>query len=204
MYYCLDDALTLTLWNIKQFAPKLLAKKVDLIKDGKNNKSMIERPVIQMKNVKVKKKGKETIITKNMGEYGYLELKPETLDFDMVVRVITPATSNQTLKAIQQNRAKEVVGIVVELLNTGIPPEEVFQEFPTQEIMRNIKIAFGYGEKLSADTKKSAQKKENLQKIKQIQEKLALLTQQSNETIQKPAQPTDAPAPEVPQQLAIG
>lgn len=112
----LDDMLTQTLSNIAQFAPVLLRREIKKKgKDGELDTVIYKRPTIQLRNVKIEKRKNEIIIEEDYGSYGFLELKPETMTGDMLVRIITPTTYNRILSVIEKNKYKELVGNYVEL-----------------------------------------------------------------------------------------
>lgn len=75
----LDDALTKTVCNIKQFAPVLLATTKDVIVDGKVIKKVYQFPKLSIKNVKIEKTEDGPVFTEDLGNMGYLELKPDTI-----------------------------------------------------------------------------------------------------------------------------
>lgn len=107
--------LTHTLYNIAQFAPHLLKKHTDVKVDGKVVGKASVRPQIQVQNVSVKKERGQIVIEEDYGNYGYLELTPETLDGDLTVRITTPSTWNKTLTSLAKDKAKELVSSYLEL-----------------------------------------------------------------------------------------
>jgi hypothetical protein len=72
----LDEALTMMLARIRQFAPALLSETV------KNKKGTVEKtifPKIKIKDYTVEKQNNKDVFTENLGKYGYFELKPEVV-----------------------------------------------------------------------------------------------------------------------------
>ena len=69
----LDEALTMTLSRIKQFAPALYSEK---IKDSKGKLLKTIFPKIRVDDYTVEKKNGQYVFTENIGKYGYFELKP--------------------------------------------------------------------------------------------------------------------------------
>lgn len=169
----LDDALEMTLSNIAQFAPILL-KRVSKVYDDDGNviEEIEQRPTIQVKNVSIKKKKGSQVITESYGDYGYLELKPETLSWDMTVRVVTPNTHNRVLTVIEKNKAKEMIMNYVELSQIYWP-ERIEEVMPLEEIMEKFKTAYGYDRKLVPLTKKREIEKRNEQLLKDMREFLS-------------------------------
>jgi len=114
MNQALDKALTMMLDNIAKFAPVVLRVITDL-KVGSEEMPLVQRPKIQIKDVKVNKKKGKQYIEEDYGSYGYLELNPETLTGDMTVNVVTPSTFNATLSSIQKERQKEFINNLLTL-----------------------------------------------------------------------------------------
>jgi hypothetical protein len=106
MNQALDKALTMMLSNISRFAPVVLRVMTDIEVNGKKTK-LTQRPKIQIRDVKVTVKKGQQYIEEDYGNYGYLELTPETLGGDMTVNVITPNTFNSALASIEKERQKE-------------------------------------------------------------------------------------------------
>ena len=116
MDFAYDDALTKMLDNISVFAPRLL-KTTQVIKDkkGKVIKKITEYPTLQLPNVKITKKEGRQYIEEEMGEYGYLDFTPETLEGGMCVRVVTGTTANTKMQIIEKNKNNEFMKQYTEL-----------------------------------------------------------------------------------------
>lgn len=168
MYFSLDRCLTKWLCNVQMFAPRVLAVHEE-VEDGVMVK---KRPKIQLKNVKIDKRKKT--IEEDFGNYWYLELSPETMDWDMTVRVITPKTYNRILSVIDKNKASELVKNMTELLNVASvlwpdAVQEITDAFPLEKVVEKLKHAHWYDDsQFVADTKKSKQKKKNKKLIDMI------------------------------------
>lgn len=161
----LDRALTLTLSNIAQFAPHLL-KKITEIKDKETGQVIgesAERPMIQIKNVTVKKKKvnwseKVEEIIEDFGNYGYLELNPETLDWQLTVRVTTPSTMNKVLKSMAKDKADQLLAKRIEMEQI-LWPDRAEELLPWADVMEQYKQANGIETDMNPTTKKSQAKK---------------------------------------------
>lgn len=173
----LDQALTMTLQNISQFAPVLMRR----ITEIKNEKWQIiekisEFPKIQIENVKITKKKWQTVIEEDYGNYWYLELKPDTLEGDLTVRVITPSTYNSVLVSVEKNRFTELVNNLVALGNLYWP--EAIQEIaPFKEIRDKAKIVYGYWQEYTATTKLQQTREENIETVNELQQSLQAIRQ---------------------------
>lgn len=172
MNQCLDKALTMMLDNIARFAPVVLRVITDL-KVGNSEMPLVQRPKIQIKDVKVMKKKGKQYIEEDYGSYGYLELNPETLTGDMTVNVITPSTFNATLSSIQKERQKEFINNLLTLSQVYWP--EVVQEIaPFEKVWELTKQRYGYEDmEFVASTKKDKIRMENEEKIKVLQQLLS-------------------------------
>lgn len=71
----MDEALTMMLSRVRQFAPALLSEKI-MSDDGKSVLKTIF-PMIRMDGFKMKKRKGRNEVVEALGEYGYFELKPE-------------------------------------------------------------------------------------------------------------------------------
>lgn len=179
---CLDLALTDTLENISQFAPTLLRTVKTIKIDGKPVTTNVERPTIKIENVRIEKKKGQTIVEEDYWSYWYLELKPETLPWDIMVHVTTPYTNNIIADQIEKATANEFVKTVVELWSVYWP-EVMNDKAPIDEIRSMLSKSYNFEEgKFSWVTKKDRARREVAGKIKKLNEIseqwLALLTNQ--------------------------
>ncbi len=166
---CMDNALTSMLQNIQDFAPALLK---EIEKDDKGNIIKVTRPKIQIKDVSIKKKKGKVVIEEDYGKYGFFELKPETIQGDMIVKVTTPNTWDKFLKSIAIKKYTDFVGNYSMLLN-ALPDEqklELVKAYPLSDVVEYMKDTFKIGESLIAKTKKSKTREENLKKIEMLRE----------------------------------
>lgn len=76
----MDKALTMCLRNIADFAPVVMASKVEMTtKDGKKASTRYQYPMIRIKDVKVSKKKGNLVFEEDMGKRGFYEFAPKTL-----------------------------------------------------------------------------------------------------------------------------
>lgn len=197
MQLSLDRILTATLSNIQQFAPVLLSTKVEIKnKAWKVVETMMKFPTIQINNVFIEKKDWIQVITEDFGSYWYLELKPETTEWEITVNIVTPATNNLVMQTIWQNKFVELTTSMQSLANIYWP-EVLQEEFPVDQIIDKFKSAYQIDRtKLSADTKKDLISRQNKKDIDDMQAMLqdmrSLSTQIPNDTTwQTPATPTE-------------
>lgn len=169
----LDDALTKTLCNIKQFAPVLLATTKDVIVDGKVIKKVYQFPRLSIKNVKIDKTEDGPVFTEDLGNMGYLELKPDTIQWNLTVRVVTPNTINKTLVALEKERVKEMIDNFI-LLVKIVWLEKVEQYIPLKDIMEKMVQVYWYERNMNPSTKLSQKKKEIYEKIDQLKQMIQM------------------------------
>lgn len=184
MDFAYDEAFTKMLDNVSVFAPRLLkTTKVIKNKKGKVIRKTAEYPKLQIPNVKITKEKGHQYIEEEMGEYGYLDFTPETLEGGMCVRVVTGTTANTKMQIIEKNKNNEFMKQYTEL--TAVRwPEKMEEIFPIEQVMEKRKVSYGYDDKkLVADTKKDKIRREN-------EEKIALLKSLiSNEPTAQPMTP---------------
>jgi len=195
MQQSLDRVLTAMLNNIAQFAPVLL-QTISKVKspEGEEISETVQYPSIQINNVSIIKKKWVTIIKEDMGNFWYLELKPDTLEWEMNVNITTPATNNTVMQTIEKNKIPEMMGNMWELANVYWA-EAVAEAFPIDQVVDKIRQAYWYDStRLTADTKKDLIKKENLEEIEEMQSMIndqqSLLATQEPNGWQVPEMPT--------------
>ena len=170
MDFAYQNVLTKMLMNLSTFAPKLLKTEKKIKgKDGKTIKIVSEYPTIEIPNVTIDKKW---YIKTDMGEYGYLDFTPETLEGGMAVRVVTGTTQNTKMKVIERNKMTLFIQRYTELAQI-VWPEKVEDIFPLEQLIKKWKVVEGFDDEiLVADTKRDIIKEENLQKMEELKELL--------------------------------
>lgn len=165
----LDDALTKTLCNIKQFAPILLATRKEIVLDDNVIKKTYEFPKLTLKNVSVKKTKDWPVFTEDLWNIWYLELKPDTIQWNLTVRVVTPNTINKTLVALEKERVKEMIDNFI-LLAKIVWLERVEEYVPLKDIMDKMTQVYGYSRDMTPSTKLAEKKKALYDQIKSIRD----------------------------------
>lgn len=163
---CLDYALTLTLSNISQFAPSLLSKTTSKETRNGNIIEKIEFPMIKVPNVSVKKKKGTVEFEENRGKFWFFELKEDTIQWEMKVRVVTPSTKTW-LRSVEKNSITQMINnkmALVQLQAAWANPEEI------KEMDEYMQLVYWYDERANATTKRDDIKQKNLEKIDQIKE----------------------------------
>lgn len=160
----LDRAFTQTLNNINRFAPALL-RKTEVVEGVRVTK---ERPVIKIPNIKVTNKWGKRYYEENYGDYGTFELKPKTVTWDLIVRIVTPSSLWNNSIALAKNRFNEYV-LNIEKLAQIYGPQEVMTKVPFDEAWRMAKQAYGYGDEMEPKTNLEINKAKQLDQIKAIQ-----------------------------------
>lgn len=168
----LDEALTMMLSRVKQFAPTLLAEK---IKDSKNKIIKMIFPKIRIDNVVVEKKKGQTVFKEAIGKYGYFELKPDVVQ-GVGVKVTTPST-NSIIPILERQKIQEFVTNISMLANvaaldqTGETTKKLLDFAKLDELMNWMSDAYGYDiNSIKAQTAKDKIAKENIDMIDKLKE----------------------------------
>lgn len=193
----LDDALTMTLARIKQFAPALLAKKV---KDSSGKLLKTIFPSIRIEGYVVEKKQGKQTFTEDLGKFGYFELKPGVVQ-GVGVKIVTPST-NSVMPILERQKVNEYVqnlsnlGAVAQMDPTGEMQRKLIERFPLEDVIAWMADAYGYDpDGLKANTKKDEIRKENLKKIDELKQLLSIQPPEQNAQM-APGAPGAAPAPQ--------
>lgn len=163
---CYERALSMALDNIAQFAPTLLLKETKV--DWELTKK--EYPSIEIPNTKVEKKNWKTVFTEEMWKYWYFDLKEDVVKTWLKVK-ITTGTTKTSLKTLEKNALTQFLANVWQIAQ--IKPE-ILQWLNANDIMDLLKTIYGYGETLSASTKKDEIKQKNLDLIDAIKGTIGL------------------------------
>ena len=179
----LDNALTMTLSRIKQFAPSLLAEK---IYDSNWKLLKMIFPKITIKDMKVEKKWKETVFKEDIWKYGYFELKPDVIK-GIWVKVVT-ASTNSVLPIIERKKVDEYIENLMKLAQvaqldaTWEAMQKFNQYIKFDRLLEWLNDSYDYDQvDLKANTKKDEQRHKNEQLMEMLQEMLAN-NQQTNES----------------------
>lgn len=184
--FALEEALQATLYNIKMFAPSIF-KRVIKIKDWENETDIVKNPVIQIKNVSVKKQWKRQVIEEDYGQYGYIELTDDMLKWDLKVRVTTQSTENPVLKIIEKNKAKEMIDSRG-MLSQIYWPEIMEWELPAKEVIEKYKQVYWYAKTMTPMSKKRQIIQRNEEAVAWLKEFLDSTTMQNASNTQTPQQ----------------
>ena len=171
----IDEALTMMLDRIKQFAPALLSEKVK-DSDGRVIKTIF--PKIRIDWFTVEKVRGQQVFTEEMGKFGYFELKPDVIQ-GIGVKVVTPSTNSST-PVLERAKFTEYMNNIMSFANLwmALQDPEIIQKIKDQlnpeQLMEWMNDAFGYDQQsLKANTQKDKIKAENLRKIEAIQQLLS-------------------------------
>jgi len=179
----LDEALTMTLSRIKQFAPSLLSEKV-LDSEWKVIKTIFPKITIQW--YEVAKEDWKQVFTENLGKFWYFELKPDTIQW-IGVKVTTSST-NSMLPILERQRITEYVNNMVQLWQLAqIDPtiaQKMQETIKFDELISWMSDAYGYDTKLKANTEKDKKIMKQKKAILEMTKKLTLNSNPiPNETI---------------------
>lgn len=186
----LDEALTMTLSRIKQFAPSLLSEKV-LDSDWKVIKTIFPKITIQW--YEVSKEDWKQVFTENLGKFWYFELKPDTIQWLWVK--ITTSSTNSMLPILERQRVTEYINNIVQLWQLAqIDPtvaQKMQETIKFDELMSWMWDAYGYDTKLKSNTEKDKNILKQKKLIAEMKEKLTLTSNPiPNETIWWMQEPT--------------
>ena len=192
----LDDALTMMLDRIKQFAPALLQ---ETIKDKKGRVLKIIFPKIRIDNKVIEKKNWKQIFIEDIGKYGYFELKPGIVQ-GIGVKIAT-ASTNSILPLLDRQKITEFLNNINSLIpiaqadQTGKMMQSIIDFVKPEELIWWMADAYGYDmNSLKATSQKDKIRETNLKKIDTIKEFIA--NNQPNATPWQPApQATPSPSP---------
>ena len=169
----LDEALTMTLARIKQFAPSLLSEKV-LDSEWKVIKTIFPKITIQW--YEVTKEDWKQVFTENLGKFWYFELKPDTIQW-IGVKVTTSST-NSMLPILERQRITEYVNNMVQLWQLAqIDPtiaQKMQETIKFDELISWMSDAYGYDTKLKANTEKDKKIMKQKKAILEMTKKLTL------------------------------
>lgn len=169
----LDEALTMTLSRIKQFAPSLL---LETIKDSKWNVLKIIFPKIRIDWYEVKKEDWKMVIEENIWKFGYFELKPWVIEW-IWVKVVTSST-NSMLPILERQKVTEYINNIAQLAQLAqIDPtiaQKLQESINFDELMDWAWDAYWYDNKLKASTDKDKIEQKNKKAILELKEKLTL------------------------------
>lgn len=177
----LDEALTMMLSRIKQFASKLL-----LTTTKKDDKIVwITYFKIRLEDYKVVKKNGKTIIEEDMWKYGYFELKNDTIKW-IWVKVVTPSTNN-VMKVVEREKITQFVNNLNILFNiaqadpTGETSKKILKFMNIEDLIWRMSDYYDYDLNwLKANSSKDDIIKENLKKIEELK-KVLTINQLQNE-----------------------
>lgn len=191
----LDEALTMMLDRIKQFAPSLLSEK---IKDSKGKVLKVVFPKIKIEGFTVTKKEGKQVFTESVGKYGYFELKPGTVQ-GIGVKIITPST-NSALPILERQKINEyvsnfqTVANIAALDETGEMMKKLRESFKIDELLAWMADAYGYDlQSIKGETEKDKLVKKNLEKLEKLKEMLTVTPEENAPEL--PAQPAPGMAP---------
>jgi len=184
----LDSILTMTLDRIKQYAPALLSEKVM----SEDWKTVISRnfPKIRIDNFDVKQKKAtktkpwEIKITENIWKYGYFELEKGVVQW-VWVKIIT-ASTNSVLPILERQKVTEYMNNLTSLANVAALDQtwEMMTKLKEwtrfDELLQWMWDAYSYDINwLKANTEKDKIAKDNLEKIKNLQDVLTINPEQN-------------------------
>ena len=155
----LDRALTQTMSNIANFAPKVLCQKTEV-----NGKIKITYPQITIKNKKVEKKWQKTVFSDDYGKYWFFELKPQTINDNLKIKVTTFSTKT-ALNALAKNSYTQYIHNIIALAQ--IDPT-LLQKIDIMGLYELCNIIYQYDDKINATTKRDEIKNKNIQLQEQI------------------------------------
>ena len=170
----LDEALTMTLSRIKQFAPSLLSEKV-LDSEWKLIKTIF--PKIRIDGYVVKKEEWKQVIEEKLWKYWYFDLKPWVVQWIWVK--ITTSSTNSMLPILERQRVTEYINNISQLAQLAQFDPTIAQKLQEtikfDELVNWIWDAYWYDTKLKASTEKDKIAEKNKKEILKIKEMLSLL-----------------------------
>jgi len=177
----LDEALTMTLDRIKQFAPSLLT---ETIKDSNWKVLKIIFPKITIKDMKVVKRNWKDVFEEDLWKYWYFELKKDTILW-IGVKVTTPST-NSVLPIVERKKIDSYIEnlnklwMVAQLDQTWESMNKLKEYMRLEQVMDWMNDAYWYdADWLKANTNKDKMRMKNKKMLDSLKE-ISLLSQQQN------------------------
>ena len=168
----LDEALTMMLDRIKQFAPSLLSEKI-LDTDWKVLKTIF--PKIRIDWFKVEKEKGKQVFTESLWKFGYFELKPWVVQW-IWVKVTTPST-NSTMPILERQKVTEYVNNLFQLWQLARTDQtwqltnKLREWMKFDDLLKWMWDAYGYDiNGLKAETEKDKLFEENKKKIEALKQ----------------------------------
>lgn len=181
----LDEALTMMLARIKQFAPALLS---ETIKNKKGEVIKTIFPKIQIKDYTVKKEKGKQVFTESLWKYGYFELKPEIVQW-LWVKVVTPST-NSTLPILERQKVTEYIDWNLKMAQaaaldqTWEAMKELVENMRFEDTVKWFNDAFQIDINwLKANTEKDEIAEENRKKLEELEKALTIKPKENVENI---------------------
>lgn len=172
----LDDALSMMLDRLKQFATSLT---VETIKNNKWDVVKVIYPKITVKDFTVEKEKGKYIFTENRGKYWYFELKPWILNWAWV-KVVTSSTSS-VLPIIERRRIQEYIdnrlklAQIAQLDQTWEMMKKLIADTNFDQIIDWLNDAYDYDPtNLKSNSEKDKIRKEQLKKLDTLKEALTI------------------------------
>ena len=192
----IDEALTMMLSRVKQFAPSLLMKKI-MSEDGKTVLKT-EFPMIRIDNAEIKKRKGRTEVVESLGQYGYFELKPGVIQW-IGVKITTPST-NSLIPLLERQKINEYITNISAVWNlamldqTGEMMAKLKESVNVSDLLSWMDDAYGYDPTaLKANSEKDNIRKKNIDKLQKMKD----FVTQSNAT-QTPPTPPSPMTPQLP------
>lgn len=177
-----DDALTMMLWRVRQFAPALESEKVK-DKDGKILNIIFPRITVNNHVVQKNWKGKYRFV-ESLGKLWYFELKPEIIR-GIGVKVSTPSSA-LWLPIFEREKVNGFIDNVTKILNIAFSTQnpdvikEAMAMFNIQEIKSMLYLAYWYDKQgMDVKTARSEKFQKAQEKLKEIEEKITSLVPQT-------------------------
>ena len=149
----LDEALTMTLQLIKDFASSLLSEK---IKDESWKVIKTIFPKITIKDFTVEKEDWKQVFTENIWKFWYFELEDDTVQWWWVK--ITTSSTNSMLPILERQKVTEYINNLMSLWQLAQFNPEIAQKLSEKlnidDLMGWVWDAYWYDNKLKANTEK--------------------------------------------------
>ena len=195
----LDEALTMTIQRIRDFAPSLMSEKIK-DSDGKVIKTIF--PKIKVTNARVEKKKWQITIIEDLGKMWYFDLEPWIVKW-VGVKIQTASTSS-VLPILERQRVTEYINNLTSLANISqfVPwVSKKLQEIDGESLMNWMWDSYGYDRNglLVANSKRDKIRQQIQEKKKKLMEQSSLILSQAqnvptNNEVPMSSTPTWVPA----------
>ncbi|HPC34638.1 MAG TPA: hypothetical protein PLP73_03160, partial [Candidatus Absconditabacterales bacterium] len=184
----MQEALTMCLSNITQYAPRLLKTEKTV-----GGKEIVSFPTIILPNFKAQVKEGKIEVEEDYGNYGSFEFKDDMIKGEYRVRIVTPNTGN-SLKALEKNSITQYIQNMMSMAQADMTGETL-KKIDFESLKELMDFIYGYDGRFMSETKKSKITKAVQNKMSEI---LSLINGNNDQNLNNTGVPTSIGGEGVP------